>query len=140
MSLRFTPACQALAGFCSLKFSTNNVYAAAQVGLGENVASVYNNKESTGDDGKREGDDIQTRDPFERANVLRKRNKIRVSGTAPPAPMTSFNDIKALFGVSERLMSNLNAGGFDDPTPVQKQSVPALADGRVDGSSSDRKW
>lgn len=78
----------------------------------------------------REGDDVQTNDPFERANVLRKRNKIRVSGSAPPVPLTGFDELSNLPGYSKRLDTNLELGGFQDPTAVQKQSIPALAAGR----------
>ena len=77
-----------------------------------------------------EGDDVQTKDPFERANVLRKRNKIRVSGSAPPVPMMTFSELESLFNVKNRLILNLNAAGFDEPTAVQKQAISALAQGR----------
>ena len=82
-----------------------------------------------------EGDDIRTHDPFERANVIRKRNKIKVSGSAPPAPMTSFDhllgdeDEQKLFN-TKRLVHNIKRE-FETPTAVQKQSIPAMYnDGR----------
>lgn len=78
----------------------------------------------------KEEDDVQTKDPFERANVLRKRNKIKVSGSAPPVPMLNFGELESLFNVKNRLMVNLNGAGFDEPTAVQKQAIPALAKGR----------
>lgn len=77
-----------------------------------------------------EGDDVRTQDPFERANVIRKRNRIKVSGSAPPAPMTNFDH---LLGSEEdqrrmntkRLVHNIKAE-FDMPTAVQKQVIPAM--------------
>lgn len=77
----------------------------------------------------REGDDIQTKDPFERANVLRKRNRIKVSGSAPPPPITDFDELEDS-GPNARLMANLRMGGFEKPTAVQKQVIPALCQGR----------
>lgn len=82
-----------------------------------------------------EGDDVRTQDPFERANVIRKRNKIKVSGSAPPAPLTSFDHLLG----SEQEQASLNTKRlvfnikkeFETPTAVQKQSIPAMYnDGR----------
>lgn len=82
-----------------------------------------------------EGDDVKTQDPFERANVIRKRNKIKVSGSAPPAPLTSFDHLlgkeeeQALLN-TKRLIFNIKKD-FETPTAVQKQSIPAMYnDGR----------
>lgn len=82
-----------------------------------------------------EGDDVKTQDPFERANVIRKRNKIKVSGSAPPAPLTSFDHLlgkeedQALLN-TKRLVFNIKKE-FETPTAVQKQSIPAMYnDGR----------
>ena len=86
-----------------------------------------------------------TGDPFERANVIRKRNKIKVSGTAPPVPITQFDDMEALAGTTDnsdssngseskmfrRLLHNIKVvGKFEEPTAVQKQTIPALYQGR----------
>ncbi|WPT13341.1 DEAD-box ATP-dependent RNA helicase 57 [Picochlorum sp. SENEW3] len=93
----------------------------------EDVEEVEDEEKQQG--APREGDDIQTKDPFERANVLRKRNRIKVSGSAPPAPITGFDELEDS-GPNARLMANLRLGGFETPTAVQKQAIPALCEGR----------
>ena len=95
----------------------------------EEEEEVNDDEEEKQQGAPREGDDIQTKDPFERANVLRKRNRIKVSGSAPPAPITGFDELEDS-GPTARLMANLKKGGFETPTAVQKQAIPALSEGR----------
>jgi ATP-dependent RNA helicase DDX52/ROK1 len=73
---------------------------------------------------------VATRDPFEEANVIRKAHRIRVSGSAPPPPLRSFAELQTLYGAPPRLLANLAAGGFLEPTPIQRQAAPALLAGR----------
>jgi ATP-dependent RNA helicase DDX52/ROK1 len=69
---------------------------------------------------------VNTRDPFEEANIIRKSHRIKVSGAAPPAPLRSFNELQILHNVSPRLLMNLADGGFTEPTPIQRQAIPSL--------------
>ena len=69
---------------------------------------------------------MSTRDPFEEANVIRKAHRIKVSGTAPPAPLRSFTELQTIYNAPSRLLSNLADGNFSEPTPIQRQAVSAL--------------
>ena len=72
-------------------------------------------------------DDVQGNDPWEKANVIRKRNKIKVQGSAPPAPITSFDALadgqseeEQLACNTKRLVRNVTSF-YQAPTAVQKQ-------------------
>lgn len=74
-----------------------------------------------------EADDVMGNDPWEKANVIRKRNKIKVQGSAPPAPITSFEAItdgqseeEQAANNTKRLVRNVTSF-FETPTAVQKQ-------------------
>lgn len=69
---------------------------------------------------------VSTKDPFEEANVIRKAHRIKVSGTAPPAPLRSFTELQSVYNMHSRLLNHLADGGFSEPTPIQRQAVPAL--------------
>lgn len=69
---------------------------------------------------------VRTGDPFEEANVIRKAHRIKVSGNAPPAPLRSFADLETKYSCHPRLLTNLAEGGFGEPTPIQRQAIPAL--------------
>lgn len=73
---------------------------------------------------------VCTKDPFEEGNVIRKAHRIRVSGSAPPMPLRSFAVLQQHFEASNRLLRNLAQGGFEEPTPIQRQAIPALLKGR----------
>lgn len=54
-----------------------------------------------------------------------------MSGSAPPAPLKSFDDLlQQHFGGGRRLLANLAAGGYSNPTPIQRQAIPALLERR----------
>eukprot|EP00891_Asterochloris_glomerata_P007849 jgi/Astpho2/7849/Aster-06135 len=63
------------------------------------------------------------------ANVLRKRQKIKVSGRAP-APMLTFGGLAHQYALPQRLMRNLQQAGWHQPSAVQQQAIPALLAGR----------
>lgn len=56
---------------------------------------------------------------------LRKRYRINVSGSDSPAPLSSFDDLDQ-FNAPEYLLSNIDQLQFNDPTPVQMQSIPII--------------
>ncbi|KAL6782633.1 hypothetical protein ACKKBG_A07535 [Auxenochlorella protothecoides x Auxenochlorella symbiontica] len=74
---------------------------------------------------------VSTRDPNEEANVIRKLHHIRVSGSLPPPPLRTFAQL-ACEGEGRgdprpsRLLRNLAGAGFLEPTPIQRQAIPAL--------------
>lgn len=59
-------------------------------------------------------------------NELRNKLGVKVSGPAPPAPVTSF----AHFGFDEQLMKAIRKSEYTQPTPIQAQGVPAALSGR----------
>lgn len=57
---------------------------------------------------------------------LRKRLEINVKGDAVPAPILSFSSCS----LSQKLLQNIEAAGYDMPTPVQMQAIPAALSGK----------
>ena len=85
---------------------------------------------AAGEQGLLEAADVQGNDPWEKANVIRKRNKIKVHGSAPPAPITSFEALadgqsgeEQLVCNTKRLVRNVTSF-YKAPTAVQKQVRP----------------
>lgn len=70
----------------------------------------------------------------EAANALRKKHKIRVrdaggEGRCPPPLSAGFAEISKRYptmGCGKMLLSRLKEAGFDEPTPIQRQAIPAL--------------
>ncbi|XP_020527567.1 DEAD-box ATP-dependent RNA helicase 41 isoform X2 [Amborella trichopoda] len=57
---------------------------------------------------------------------LRNKNDIRVLGSSVPAPIVSFSDCN----LPQKLQDNLESLGYDIPTPIQMQVIPAALLGR----------
>ena len=74
--------------------------------------------------------EVRTRDPNEEANAIRKALRIKVAGSDPPAPLRGWDELGARYRVGPRLREALPAAGWPDPTPIQRQAVPALLEGR----------
>ena len=68
-------------------------------------------------------------DTEERINVYRKKYKIKVTGGSVPAPLRKFSELGKM-GVSQSLLDKLKTLALKKPTPVQKQAIPVLLDGR----------
>ncbi|KAI5055385.1 hypothetical protein GOP47_0028906 [Adiantum capillus-veneris] len=66
----------------------------------------------------------------ESACVLRKKFRVHVSCHNVPAPLSSFQDLGSVYGCQSYLMRNLGLAGFLEPTPVQRQAIPALLSGQ----------
>lgn len=57
--------------------------------------------------------------------------RAQISGSAPPAPLRSFAQLAGEgFGASTRLLDNMATAGWREPTPIQRQAIPALLGGR----------
>ncbi|KAL3161101.1 hypothetical protein ABBQ38_009483 [Trebouxia sp. C0009 RCD-2024] len=69
-------------------------------------------------------------DPFEAANILRKRHGIRVTGGKAPPPLASFAELEGVYGCSKRLLAKLEEHGWHEPTAIQRQAIPTLLRGR----------
>ncbi|KAF6201603.1 hypothetical protein GE061_003995 [Apolygus lucorum] len=61
---------------------------------------------------------------------LRKKNNITVKGKNLPPPLESFDELASVYGVDENIVNNLKSAGYDGPTPIQMQAIPALLKGR----------
>ena len=64
------------------------------------------------------------------ANVLRKSHGIKVSGSKAPPPLASFADLGTTYQCSKRLLAKLEEHGWLEPTPIQRQAMPALLRGQ----------
>lgn len=63
------------------------------------------------------------------ANRLRKKYKIHVSGAPQyPAPLESFEALLKL-GIPKWLYNNIQALGFEEPTPIQRQAITVMLAG-----------
>ena len=69
----------------------------------------------------------KTHDSLEQVDTtaLRKKFRIGVTGDNPPPPMPSFENL-VNFKAPEYLVSNVQAFGFDVPTPIQMQAIPII--------------
>ncbi|XP_053950082.1 DEAD box protein 52 homolog [Anastrepha ludens] len=62
--------------------------------------------------------------------LLRKDYLINVRGKNIPPPVTSFEELKKEYKMSDRLLLNLESATYASPTPVQMQAMPLLLQGR----------
>ncbi|CAO3660960.1 unnamed protein product [Umbelopsis vinacea] len=62
---------------------------------------------------------------------FRKRNRIRVHGDDVPNPFRKFADLSTpYYNLRQYIRRNLKESGFEDPTPIQMQSIPIVMKGR----------
>ncbi|KAL0014714.1 hypothetical protein SO802_001783 [Lithocarpus litseifolius] len=64
--------------------------------------------------------------PMDQAELLRKKLEIHVKGELTAAPIISFSSSN----LPKKLLQNLEAAGYDMPTPVQMQAIPAALTGK----------
>ena len=74
---------------------------------------------------KRENTSVEEVDPQQ----LRRRHRITVTGTNPPAPLSSFEGLSQ-FDPPNYLSSNIDQLQFSSPTPIQMQSIPIILEKR----------
>ncbi|KAF3442882.1 hypothetical protein FNV43_RR16800 [Rhamnella rubrinervis] len=67
---------------------------------------------------------------LERDALFRKKLNIHVSGNDIPSPLQNFAELSSRYGCEPKLLHNLEALGFKEPTPIQRQSMPVLLSGR----------
>ncbi|KAH8556893.1 P-loop containing nucleoside triphosphate hydrolase protein [Umbelopsis sp. PMI_123] len=62
---------------------------------------------------------------------FRKQNRIRVYGDDIPNPFRKFADLSTpYYNIRSYIRRNLNENGFEEPTPIQMQSIPIIMRGR----------
>lgn len=66
----------------------------------------------------------------EEAMDLRQKYGSKVTGSDIPLPIGSFEDLISRFKLSKKLLENLVANNFTDPTPIQSEAIPCSLFGR----------
>ncbi|CAI8498583.1 unnamed protein product [Pichia kudriavzevii] len=61
---------------------------------------------------------------------LRQKYGSKVTGSDIPLPIGSFEDLISRFKLSKKLLENLVANNFTDPTPIQSEAIPCSLFGR----------
>uniref|UniRef100_A0A3B3STB4 Probable ATP-dependent RNA helicase DDX52 n=1 Tax=Paramormyrops kingsleyae TaxID=1676925 RepID=A0A3B3STB4_9TELE len=59
-------------------------------------------------------------------NRIRHQNRIHVRGTDLPDPMATFEELQEEYKLDPRIIQNLQAAGFQNPTPIQMQAIPLM--------------
>jgi len=62
----------------------------------------------------------------EAMNRFRREQKIHANGTDIPDPCATFDEMMSRFHLSKTLQRNVLACGYETPTPIQMQAMPAL--------------
>ncbi|XP_058198216.1 DEAD-box ATP-dependent RNA helicase 41 isoform X1 [Rhododendron vialii] len=62
----------------------------------------------------------------DQTELLRRKLKVNVRGDLVPAPVLSFNSCN----LPQKLLDNIEAAGYEMPTPVQMQAIPAALVGK----------
>ncbi|XP_061461009.1 probable ATP-dependent RNA helicase DDX52 isoform X1 [Rhineura floridana] len=66
----------------------------------------------------------------EKVNHFRNKHKIYIQGTDLPEPMATFEQLGEEYKVHPKIMQNIEAAGFQTPTPIQMQAIPVMLHGR----------
>ncbi|XP_009636557.1 probable ATP-dependent RNA helicase DDX52 [Egretta garzetta] len=66
----------------------------------------------------------------EKINRFRNHHKINVQGTDLPDPIATFDQLQKEYKVHPKIMENIQAAGFQVPTPIQMQAIPVMLHGR----------
>ncbi|XP_013416566.1 probable ATP-dependent RNA helicase DDX52 isoform X2 [Lingula anatina] len=62
----------------------------------------------------------------EKVNHFRRQHRIHVHGTDIPDPIASFEQLKDMHKVNPKILDNVKAHGYNVPTPIQMQAIPAM--------------
>ncbi|XP_071621416.1 probable ATP-dependent RNA helicase DDX52 [Heliangelus exortis] len=66
----------------------------------------------------------------EKINRFRNQHKISVQGTDLPDPIATFDQLQEEYNIHPKIMENIQAAGFQVPTPIQMQAIPVMLHGR----------
>ncbi|XP_067394188.1 probable ATP-dependent RNA helicase DDX52 isoform X1 [Emydura macquarii macquarii] len=66
----------------------------------------------------------------QKINHFRNKHKINVQGTDLPEPIATFEQLQAEYKIQPKIMQNIQAAGFQAPTPIQMQAIPVMLHGR----------
>lgn len=59
-------------------------------------------------------------------NHTRNVHRIHAYGTDIPDPFETFDQLKNQYGVHSRIIQNIEAVGYQEPTPIQMQAVSVM--------------
>ncbi|KAJ8267191.1 hypothetical protein GJAV_G00139570 [Gymnothorax javanicus] len=62
----------------------------------------------------------------EKINRIRHQNRINVHGTDIPEPVSTFEELQEEYRLDPRIVQNIQAAGFQTPTPIQMQAIPLM--------------
>ncbi|XP_068011062.1 probable ATP-dependent RNA helicase DDX52 isoform X2 [Melanerpes formicivorus] len=62
----------------------------------------------------------------EKINRFRNKHRISVQGTDLPDPIATFEQLQKEYKVHPKIMENIQAAGFQVPTPIQMQAIPVM--------------
>ncbi|XP_063428028.1 probable ATP-dependent RNA helicase DDX52 isoform X2 [Mytilus trossulus] len=62
----------------------------------------------------------------EEVNRIRNQHKIHIYGTDKPEPLKSFDDLVTNYKMSDDILKNIAKIGYTEPTPIQRQTIPAM--------------
>ncbi|NWQ82771.1 DDX52 helicase, partial [Columbina picui] len=66
----------------------------------------------------------------EKINRFRNKHRINVQGTDLPDPIATFDQLQKEYKIHPKIMENIQAAGFQVPTPIQMQAIPVMLHGR----------
>nr|XP_005298894.1 probable ATP-dependent RNA helicase DDX52 [Chrysemys picta bellii] len=66
----------------------------------------------------------------QKINHFRNKHKISIQGTDLPEPIATFEQLQAEYKIQSKIMQNIQAAGFQVPTPIQMQAIPVMLHGR----------
>uniref|UniRef100_A0A8C6IZ88 Probable ATP-dependent RNA helicase DDX52 n=1 Tax=Melopsittacus undulatus TaxID=13146 RepID=A0A8C6IZ88_MELUD len=66
----------------------------------------------------------------QKINRFRNQHKISVQGTDLPDPIATFDQLQKEYKIHPKIMENIQAAGFQVPTPIQMQAIPVMLHGR----------
>lgn len=76
-----------------------------------------------------ENEKLKVLETIQDANEWRKQNNIKVYGTDVPHPFKDFNELASRFQFKNYLKNNIEKS-FQNPTPIQMQSIPIILHSR----------
>ncbi|KAJ8308597.1 hypothetical protein KUTeg_013471 [Tegillarca granosa] len=82
------------------------------------------------DDDDSSDDDFITDNGDSKISHIRNQHKIHVYGTDIPEPVCTFEDLETRFGINPQVIKNIQAVGYQTPTPIQMQAIPAMCQRR----------
>lgn len=59
-------------------------------------------------------------------NRFRNQHKINIQGTDLPDPIATFEQLQKEYKIHPKIMENIQAAGFQVPTPIQMQAIPVM--------------